>query len=255
MSVRRMLPFLLINIVVSAVVVLAILFWWDGRNAGSEAQATSSAVAIVTAAVELTLPSLPAITSTPEPEEGPPIHVVRAGDTLSSISELYEVPMEDVMTANGISNPNVISVGQQLVIPVGGFAEETPIPSPTEVNPGERPSPIPTAEPLNTGEVVVEITDVTGVSELAEEAVQITNLGSRQIALFNWKLADADGHVYTFGQVTLFGDGAAIQVHTEAGQDGPADLYWGSETPIWEAGERVTLLDAEENIRATFDIP
>ena len=32
MSYRRMLPFLLINIIVSATVVLAILWWWDGRN-------------------------------------------------------------------------------------------------------------------------------------------------------------------------------------------------------------------------------
>ena len=101
----------------------------------------------------------------------------------------------------------------------------------------------------------MEITAVTGVDDLTEEAVQITNFGSRQIALLGWKLSDADGHVYTFGQVTLFGDGAAIQIHTETGQDGPADLYWGLETPIWQTGERVTLLNAEETIQATFDIP
>ncbi len=33
MSFRRMLPFLLLNVLVSAVTVLAVLWWWDGRNA------------------------------------------------------------------------------------------------------------------------------------------------------------------------------------------------------------------------------
>ena len=32
MSFRRMLPFLLINILVSAAIMLGILWWWDGRE-------------------------------------------------------------------------------------------------------------------------------------------------------------------------------------------------------------------------------
>ena len=32
MSFRRMLPFILVNILVSATVVLAILWWWEGRK-------------------------------------------------------------------------------------------------------------------------------------------------------------------------------------------------------------------------------
>ena len=32
MSFRRMLPFLLLNIFISAAVVLGILWWWDGRQ-------------------------------------------------------------------------------------------------------------------------------------------------------------------------------------------------------------------------------
>ena len=35
MSARKMIPFLLLNVVVSTVVVLAILYWWDNRD-GSE---------------------------------------------------------------------------------------------------------------------------------------------------------------------------------------------------------------------------
>jgi hypothetical protein len=68
-------------------------------------------------------------------------------------------------------------------------------------------------------------------------------------------VADEDGHVYTFGQVTLFGDGAGVLVHTETGQDNSTDLYWGLEEPVWESGEVVTLLDAGGEAQATFAVP
>ncbi len=159
------------------------------------------------------------------------------------------------MSANDISNPNLISVGQELIIPIGGIPTATPLPTNTPApEQNERPTPIPTEPPIE-GEAIVEIANVTGIGVLVEEAVQVSNIGSRQIALMGWTLRDSSGHVYTFGQVTLFGDGAAIQIHTETGQDGPADLYWGLETPIWESGEQVTLLNADGDIVTVFDIP
>lgn len=255
MSVRRMLPFILINILVSAGVVLAILYWWDSRKPAPE----DSSVPLISASplpAAATAAASVQSTDTPEPEEGPPTHVVKAGDTLGSLSQFYDVTLEDLMEANDLTDPNLISVGQELIIPIGGIATATPaIESPPGEGAAELPTPIATDEPSNEGEVVVEITAVTGVGELGDEAVQISNLGGRQIALLDWTLADADGHLYTFAQVTLFGDGAAIQVHTASGTNGPADLHWGLETPIWEPGERVTLLDPEGGIAATFDIP
>ena len=47
MSFRRMAPFLLLNILVSAAVVLAILYWWDGRNSGDEVLAVATATAVI----------------------------------------------------------------------------------------------------------------------------------------------------------------------------------------------------------------
>lgn len=254
MSVRRMLPFILINIVVSAAVVLAILYWWDARE--SEVQITATPTTVIVALPEVATAAADLQgTDTPEPDPGPLTHTVVAGQTLSNLSELYEVSMEDIMAANGITNPDVISVGQELVIPVGGLATPTSESSSAETEVVELPSPIATVAPLDTGEAIVEISGVTGVDNLQDESVQLTNSGSRQIALLDWKLADADGHVYTFGQITLFGDGAAIEIHTEPGVNGPADLYWGLSAPVWQSGERVTLLDADGNIQATYDIP
>lgn len=47
------------------------------------------------------------------------IYVVKRGDTLWNIANRYRVPMAPIIAANGLSNPNVLVVGEALVIPVG----------------------------------------------------------------------------------------------------------------------------------------
>jgi murein DD-endopeptidase MepM/ murein hydrolase activator NlpD len=46
-----------------------------------------------------------------------PIYIVQPGDTLSSIASRFNVSINELMTANDISNPNLLSAGQELVIP------------------------------------------------------------------------------------------------------------------------------------------
>lgn len=46
-----------------------------------------------------------------------PIYIVQSGDTLSSIAMRFNVSLEDLMDANNISNPNLLSAGQELVVP------------------------------------------------------------------------------------------------------------------------------------------
>ncbi len=46
------------------------------------------------------------------------IHVVKAGQTLWQISEIYGVSMESVIAANGLADPDRLAVGEALVIPV-----------------------------------------------------------------------------------------------------------------------------------------
>lgn len=254
MSVRRMLPFIFINIIVSATVVFLILYFFGEREGGEERVGAATAV-LATAPV---VGSQPAIeTSQPQATEpsgdGPTTHTVQPGETLGSISIQYDVPLADIMAANGISDPNFLQVNQVLIIPVGGLPTATPEPTAT-ATPNVAPSPIAT-EPPAEGEVVIEITEVIGAGSLADEAVNIVNTGNRSVALLDWELSDGDGVVYTFGQVTLFGNDASILVHTETGQDSASDLYWGLEQPVWESGETVTLTDNEGTVRATFTVP
>lgn len=253
MSARKMIPFLLLNIVVSTVVVLAILYWWDNRDGGQDT-AVSIPTTITPAALQNTAVSQPDLvaTDTPEPDDGPLIHIVQAGDTLGTISQLYDVTVEEIVAENGLPNENVISVGQQLIIPIGGVS--TPVPPATAV-PEEAVLPTPIAtQPVGSGEAVVEITAVIGPGQLADEAILLTNSGDDRLALQGWTLLDEDGHEYEFGQVTLFA-GSDLRLNTTSGANSPTALFWGLGEAIWASGETVTLQDSTGVTRVTFTVP
>lgn len=52
-----------------------------------------------------------------------PIYIVQPGDNLSTIAARFDVSLDELMQANGLTDPNVISAGQKLVIP--GLEEVT----------------------------------------------------------------------------------------------------------------------------------
>jgi LysM repeat protein len=252
MAFRRMLPLIILNVIVSAVVVLALLYWWDNRQEPEVLESPSTF--LVTSPIPTIAPTIVAeveVETLEEIEEvGPKIYIVQRGDTLGSISNKFDVPMIDIMDANGIENPNFLQVNQELIIPIYGL--DTPNPEATStMEISLLPSPIPTV--LQTeGEAVIELGELISSGDISNEAVSIINNGDRPIALIGWKITDEDGHAYTFGQITLFGEGAAIAIHTTTGQDGPTDLYWGNQDAVWQLGETITLVDSEGTARATL---
>lgn len=70
-------------------------------------------------------------------QDGQTTYVVQPGDNLFRISLRYGTTVQAIATANGIANPNIIYVGQTLVIPDGS----TPPPSPPDSSPDPNPSP------------------------------------------------------------------------------------------------------------------
>lgn len=46
-----------------------------------------------------------------------PVYIVQSGDTLSLISSRFNVDLNELMNVNSITNPNLLSAGQELVIP------------------------------------------------------------------------------------------------------------------------------------------
>lgn len=77
---------------------------------------TVAATPVPTAAPTPTPPVTPAPTPPPTPT---PVrtYVVQEGDTLSTIAAAFGTSVSAIQEANGISDPNLITIGQTLVIP------------------------------------------------------------------------------------------------------------------------------------------
>jgi LysM repeat protein len=60
---------------------------------------------------------VPVPVPTPQPSVVTFVHTVRFGETLSSIGKKYGVAWQKIAEANKLANPNLIRVGQKLVIP------------------------------------------------------------------------------------------------------------------------------------------
>jgi LysM repeat protein len=52
------------------------------------------------------------------------VHTVEAGETLASIARQYNTDVATLLAENGLSNPNLVYVGQQLVVSGGGSWQE-----------------------------------------------------------------------------------------------------------------------------------
>lgn len=71
------------------------------------------------------LPLPPSDTATPTPSPTPVVHIVVQDDTLYSIAFLYGVNPETLQSVNGIENPQFLSIGQELIIPIGDDSPDT----------------------------------------------------------------------------------------------------------------------------------
>lgn len=76
--------------------------------------------------------------------DGKYYHVVKSGETLSWIAELYEVNLADLMRWNGLNNSSILHPDQKLLLEVTPPATATPTPGPPTDTPEPTPEP-PTA--------------------------------------------------------------------------------------------------------------
>ena len=97
------------------------------------------------------------ITSTPDPE-GAIIHIVQSGDTLWTIAQAYDVPIDQILTNSGLSQgTTTVFVGQELTIQSASDPTptlpptDTPEPAtPTPTQPRPTMTPFPTRTPAPT---------------------------------------------------------------------------------------------------------
>jgi len=252
--------FIIVNVIVSAGVMLTILFIWERTHSPATAPADRTVTAI---SPTLTSPAGETAVSSPSPpplaastSPAPLVYYVQEGDTLGAIAQTYGVSVEDLMAANGISDPHLLYPGQTLVIstapppppPDEANAEPSPEPTPVDTTPV---TPLPTLTP--SGPPLIEIAQVLGSGNLAAEVVIVRNRGGA-IKLEEWTLSNAEGNTFTFPAITLFTD-AQVAIHSSAGNSTPGDLYWGRPSPAWTGGTLITLRDTAGNVVDTYIVP
>jgi LysM repeat protein len=248
---KRLLYYLLINVAVSACTVLVVLTVWERRNAPAmpvllptqdAAPATSGTPAVVT----------PQPSAQPTPTENELLknveeYQVEFGDTLGLIAEKFDASIEDLLRINQINDPNSLSVGMVIYVPIP--PDKIPTATPTLTS---TPAPTGSVGPLPEARVVIN--SVIGTGDLATERVFLTRVGAGVLDLAGWQLRDEDGNVFQFPQLELY-EGGAVNVWTTSGSPTVVDLYWGLQTPVWRQGERATLLDGQGEERATYTVP
>jgi hypothetical protein len=141
-------------------------------------------------------------------------------------------------------------IGQKLIIPTGN--SPTPLavtPSPTPI----KPRPVST-QSIALGDAFVTIREIVSNGRLSEEAVVLTNLGSK-VNLKGWTLADGESHKYPFPDLTLLPN-SEVNVHTKSGVNTATDLYWGQPEARWGATGAVAYLrDPNGKLIATYRVP
>jgi hypothetical protein len=87
-------------------------------------------------------------------------------------------------------------------------------------------------------------------AKLNGEWVLLTNTTGKSVTVTGWTLRDKAGHVYRFPAFALKAH-ASVEVHTGAGKNSAANLYWGHQPPastsyVWNNSgtETATLKNA-----------
>ncbi len=278
--VKRLIYILLLNVIVSAVTILVILSLWE-RSHPSSTGISTPVVIVVTQTQSVVLPvvsnqAAPAtsrptdtgviINETPGATQSYDIEMivyqVKEGDTLGALATEFNASVADIMTVNGLTDPNSLYIGQLLRIPTAPLPTITPTPLPTETatvtlrpsvtaTPGSTATSTPT-QPSQEARVIIET--VVGAGVLTSEHVVLQRTGEGELSMAGWRLEDAIGNSYIFPQLTLYKD-ATINLNTRPGEDTVLDLFWGLNSPVWASGKTAYLYDAQGGLRSSYTIP
>ena len=148
-------------LIVFALVVLWLWRPWQAREpqalepGSPTAAATATPTGTPTAPPSVTYQVAPTATPLQSPTAPPTptvppnqtVHKVESGETVSTIAKLYGTTTTAILQANGLKSNTIISVGQELVIPLPIANTSTPTPTST-------PSPTPFMYTIRTGDTL-----------------------------------------------------------------------------------------------------
>jgi len=259
---KRLFYYLLINVFVSACTVVTVLVLWEqfrpptgpmamdlAPSNTQEVPADLDAEPGTGAPLGILLPS-PTAPLTSAPEVNIIEYLVKQNDTLGEIARQYDVDVAELMELNSLDDPNSLSAGIILYVPV------PPKPTPTvDKTATATPSPKQITTPSGPlQEPRVAINSVIGTGDLASERVFLVRTGDGPLSLAGWKMEDEDGNTFVFPQLEFY-EGGAVNVWTTSGVTTVLDLYWELNGPVWNSGEKATLLDAQGKVHTTYVVP
>lgn len=271
---KRLFYYLIINVLVSACTVVAVLTLWQRYQPEIPLLGDVNPLALITpmtprslfpdyvSSTEATAIPAPATETPPEdqPTEIPMTelaYTVQTGDTLGAIAVKFSITVAEITGLNEIADPDALEVGQVLIIrrPLVAPSSQTSLPA-EEIEAeleATTANPTRTSIPL-TGESRVTIDSVIGVSDLASERIFLKRVGPGEISLTGWQLVAENGAIFDFPQITLFENGAVF-IYTREGQTTAVALYWALDHSAWESGDTLVLLDDLGEVHTTYQIP
>ncbi|MDO9087591.1 MAG: LysM domain-containing protein [Anaerolineaceae bacterium] len=97
--------------------------------------ATATIAPTLTPTITLTTAPVLSPTALPSPTSTPQVHTIKLGETLGGIAWIYGVSLDALKEMNPDTNPNVMIVGETLLIPVEMLppANQTPVPTPIQL--------------------------------------------------------------------------------------------------------------------------
>lgn len=95
---------------------------------------------------------------------------------------------------------------------------------------------------------------VFGAGDLQTEYVLLKNQGKATAELLNWTLKGSRGQTYQFPDLRLAQNGT-VKIFSREGTDSVLELFLNSSVPLWQAGDILTLKDADGKIQTSFQVP
>ncbi|GFH40448.1 LysM peptidoglycan-binding domain-containing protein [Lactococcus insecticola] len=171
-----------------------------------------------------TTPSTP-VTPTPAAPSAPAAtattYIVKSGDTLGAIAQRHGVSVASIVQNSGLSNPNLIFVGQKLIIKAGSATPTTPSPSPAAPAPVAPSQTAAVYHTVKSGETLGAIAQKYGVSVAV--IVKNTGLSNPNLIFVGQKLTiKAAANVENTGGGSTASDNSSVGV--------PLDVYSGPYT-------------------------
>ena len=165
---------------------------------GLQRSPADQATATLTAAIQRVLsptsfptwtpePVTPTPTATPTATPTPIVYVIQKGDTLVEIASRFRVSASEIQAANGITDPRLLQIGQEIIIPQGSNQDLAGTPTPT---------PIP-LRVLSLNHARTVSGDAIVMGEILNETAQ----GVEEVVLAI-ELRDASGHTVSSTEVT-----------------------------------------------------